>query len=227
MRPVAIVAGCSPPTRYSVHRGYVEAVTAVGGIPLIVPAGSDVDTQAVCEAVLACSAIVLTGGGDVTLGTSIECEGAVPLVDPDPGRDVVERHIVLTALAAGRRVLGICRGAQLMTVTTGGSLIRDLPSAGRWGHRSGDRLIEAVHPVSADRGSLAASVLGSLERVNSLHHQAVADPGPILRASAWDPEGVVEAVEGANLLGVQWHPERLVGLDDRHLAPFRWAMGDG
>jgi putative glutamine amidotransferase len=224
-RTVAIVAGCAPPERYSVHRGYVEAVSAVGGVPLIVPAGADVDADAICEAVLSCSAIVLTGGGDVSLGVPTGYGADVALVDPDPGRDAVERQIVLAALGEGRRVLGICRGAQIMTVATGGSLIGDLPSAGRFGHRSGDQLIHAVHRVAAEPGSIAASVLGSLEHVNSIHHQAVADPGPVLRATAWDPEGVIEAVEGAGFLGLQWHPERLVGSDARHLAPFRWAMG--
>jgi gamma-glutamyl-gamma-aminobutyrate hydrolase PuuD len=63
-----------------------------------------------------------------------------------------------------------------------------------------------------------------VERVNSIHHQAVADPGQALRATAWSNDGVIEAVEAPGLLGVQWHPERLSGGDPRYLAPFRWLV---
>ena len=47
--------------------------------------------------------------------------------------------------------------------------------------------------------------------VNSYHHQSIAEAGRNLRAVAFAPDGVVEAVEdttGRFILGVQWHPER-------------------
>jgi putative glutamine amidotransferase len=72
---------------------------------------------------------------------------------------------------------------------------------------------------------LASEVLGSVEAVNSIHHQAVADAGPILRPTVWSADGVIEAIEGSGALGLQWHPERLAHLDGRHLAPFRWVAG--
>ena len=43
--------------------------------------------------------------------------------------------------------------------------------------------------------------------------------------TAWSDDGVVEAVEGDDVLGIQWHPERLLGYDSRHLAAFRWLVG--
>jgi putative glutamine amidotransferase len=50
--------------------------------------------------------------------------------------------------------------------------------------------------------------------VNSSHHQAVAVLGDGLVRSAWSPDdGVVEAAEGHGdqfLMGVQWHPERVL-----------------
>ena len=33
---------------------------------------------------------------------------------------------------------------------------------------------------------------------------------------------MIEAIEGPGALGIQWHPERLAALDERHLAAFRW-----
>jgi putative glutamine amidotransferase len=49
--------------------------------------------------------------------------------------------------------------------------------------------------------------------VNSLHHQAVAEPGRGVRVSARSPDGVIEAIEcdGMFAVGVQWHPEKLPG----------------
>jgi putative glutamine amidotransferase len=72
-------------------------------------------------------------------------------------------------------------------------------------------------------GSLAERVLAGSTKVNSIHHQAVRDPGT-LTATAWSDDDVIEAVEGEGVLGVQWHPERLLGYDDRHLAAFEWLV---
>ena len=82
-----------------------------------------------------------------------------------------------------------------------------------------------MHEVVADPDSLAALALGGTVKVNSIHHQAVREPGSGLRATAWSDDGVIEAVEGEEILGVQWHPERLFDTDARHLAPFHWLVG--
>ena len=103
--------------------------------------------------------------------------------------------------------------------------MQDLPNAGYPGHWDEERQHEPIHGVVADPGSLAHHALGGAARVNSIHHQAVATPGPQLRATAWGDDGVIEAIEGDGVLGVQWHPERLARTDDRHLAPFRWLVG--
>jgi putative glutamine amidotransferase len=50
------------------------------------------------------------------------------------------------------------------------------------------------------------------------HHQAIAEVGKGLVVSAWDADGVVEALElpGDNfVVAVQWHPEE--SLDDLRL----------
>jgi putative glutamine amidotransferase len=223
---VAILCGRSPAERYSTHRGYVSSVVAVGGIPLLIPCGPDTDPGLVAQAVEHCHALVATGGGDVGPELSPGAAGAAcALLDVDPARDITEIAAVEQALARGRRVLGVCRGAQLLAVMAGGALVPDLVENGFSGHWDEARQHEPVHAVRAEAYSTVADVLGSVDRVNSIHHQAVADPGRDLRATAWSDDGVIEAVEAPGMLGVQWHPERLSHQDRRHLAPFAWVMG--
>jgi putative glutamine amidotransferase len=167
--------------------------------------------------------VCVTGGGDVEPARYGQ-RPAVPLMDVDPARDVAETAVVRACVATGVAVLGICRGIQMLSVALGGALHQDLAHAGFDGHWEEERQCEAVHPVEADPGSLAAGSLAGAAAVNSIHHQAVSEPGPRLRATAWSADGVIEAVEGPGLLGVQWHPERLFARDQRHLAPFRWLV---
>jgi putative glutamine amidotransferase len=222
---VGILCGRSPAQRYSTHRGYISSVTAVGGTPVVLPAGPDVDPHVLSAAVDRCAALVVTGGGDVDPVHYSSPSGSPDLLmDVDPARDMAEIVVVQHAMAQGKRVLGVCRGAQLLAIMGGGTLIHDLSEKGIDGHWDEERQYQAVHPVRAEVGSAVAMVLGSVDGVNSIHHQAIADPGQTLRATAWSDDGVIEAVEGTGLLGVQWHPERLSGTDSRHLDPFRWLV---
>ena len=66
-------------------------------------------------------------------------------------------------------------------------------------------------------------LFGHLTEVNSQHHQAVSDTGS-LTATAWSPDGVVEAIEGENCFGVQWHPELIYTENPAHLKPFEWLV---
>ncbi len=71
--------------------------------------------------------------------------------------------------------------------------------------------------MNIEPASRLARILGATElSVHSVHHQAVGRLGKGLRAVAWSPDGVIEAVESdlhPFLIGVQWHPE-LGALDD-------------
>lgn len=222
---VALVIGREPEHRYSVHRGYVDAVAAAGGVPVVLPSTSaDGAHERTIEVIARSDALLLTGGGDVDPGRYGE-PAAPEVYDVDVTRDVLEVDAFHTARAAGIRVLGICRGIQLIAVACGGSLHQHLPRAGFEHHWDIEQQYEPVHEVLAKPGSTAERVLAGCAKVNSIHHQAVADPGAELRATAWSDDGVIEAVEAENVLGLQWHPERLFDTDDRHLAAFHWLVG--
>lgn len=216
---VAVTAGRWPKERYSLHRGYLDGVRAVGATPVVVPAGAVDDLGAVLDV---CGALIVTGGGDVEPACYGEAP-AVTLMEVDQDRDALEVAAVHGARARSLPVLGICRGAQVLAVALGGSLHQDLPMAGFPSHWHEDRQNEAVHDVMAENGSLASEALAGATRVNSIHHQAIARVGPELEVTARCPDGVIEAVEGERMLGLQWHPERLLS-DPRHLAPFEWLV---
>ena len=215
------MAGREPAARYSLHRGYVDAVWRVGATPLVVVPGP---AERMHEVLGLAEAVLVSGGGDV----DPSCYGAITgaaLMDLDPDRDAVEIAAVHWAMAGGRRVLGICRGAQVLNVALGGDLVQDLPGAGFHGHWRLEDETSPVHDIACTPGSAAEAALGGATRVNSIHHQAVRTPGQGLTVTAWSPDGVVEAIEGEGVLGVQWHPERLAAADPRHLAPFSWLVG--
>lgn len=209
----------------ALERAYVDAVLRAGGIPLVLPACDPADVEAVAAGL---DGILLSGGGDVDPAWY----GGVPtpeLKGVEPGRDAWELALVAHAVEVGLPVLGTCRGAQVLNVALGGSLIAHLPTVTTAEHCQKDRWAEPVHDVSVQQASTLRAVVGAdVLGVNSLHHQAVDRVGTGLRAVAWAGDGVIEAVEGigtAPLLGVQWHPELLPALDG-HPALFSWLVAE-
>jgi putative glutamine amidotransferase len=208
----------------ALDRAYVEAVVSAGGTPLLLPV---LEPQHVAGFAAVLDGLVVTGGPDVD--PARYNRSPVPEVyGVDPARDEWEIALVHHARMARIPVLGICRGAQLLNIAHGGSLVLDLPSIGREGHRRLDRMDQVVHEVSIVSGTTLESVVGvsddGILGVNSLHHQSVDQVGHGLIVSACAPDGTIEAVEtadGSPVLGVQWHPELLAG-SPRHGALFEW-----
>jgi putative glutamine amidotransferase len=92
--------------------------------------------------------------------------------------------------------------------------VQDIPSmvAGHLVHDVDSSKPPARHMIRLEGESLLARLAGRAEvEVNSYHHQSIGSPGRNLRAVAFAPDGIVEAVEdtaGRFVVGVQWHPER-------------------
>jgi putative glutamine amidotransferase len=161
--------------------------------------------------------VLLTGGGDVD--PVLYGEERHPTVeDAEPGRDEFEIDLARRARAADMPLLAICRGAQVLNVAAGGTLVQDIPSAvdTDLSHSRPNPKDCIAHPVQITRGSRLHVALGARVdaactcRVNSRHHQSVGRIGQELVASAVAPDGIVEAIEdpaAAFCVGVQWHPE--------------------
>lgn len=197
---------------------YENAVRAAGG---------EFVTRYCPEVDLSFDGLLLTGGGDVE-----PCHYNRPnqgSMTPDPDRDRTELALVKAYLAAGKPILGICRGAQLLNVALGGTLVQDLGEELNLLHRR----IEAdkVHPIRAQEGSLLHDLYGSRFHVNSAHHQAVDLPGRGVLITARSEDGIAETIQlpGAPVLGVQFHPERMTGAHLRSdtvdgAAIFQWFL---
>lgn len=137
--------------------------------------------------------------------------GAVKHHGIDQGRDALEARLIKYAAGHGLPVLGICRGAQLMNLVAGGTLLRDVNSL--YEERPQLYTVLARREVEVMPDSHLHAIVGrSNLLVNSLHYHAVDTPGPGLRVVAREPSGVPQAIEREGRpfwIGVQWHPEYL------------------
>jgi putative glutamine amidotransferase len=206
-------------------RAYAAAVTAGGGIPLLIPLGlSDEDLLTVVERV---DGLVLPGGGDID-PTFYRGNWHDALRGIDEDRDRVEITVAQQAAKTRKPFLAICRGFQVLNVALGGTLWEDLASQRPESikhdyYQTGDRS-NVSHAVEVNPDSQLASIV---ERetlpVNSLHHQGVRDIAPDLTVTAVAPDGLVEGLEVEGhpfAIGVQWHPENLIQNDPAMLALF-------
>ena len=159
-----------------------------------------------------CDALLLPGGGDMEPWRYGQSNTASRGLEPE--RDTAELMLLERFTAAGKPVLGICRGIQVMNAVLGGDLYQDikpfeqLPHNGHWAK---------VHTVTVRRGTLLSRILGQdTVLVNSQHHQAVDRVAPGFTLAALSEDGIVEAIEKPDArfcLGVQWHPEWLSDAD--------------
>ena len=179
---------------------YENAVRAAGGIPVV---------QYCPEVDLSFDGLVLTGGGDVEPSYYGQEDRGCVLIDPD--RDRTELALARAYLEAGKPILGICRGCQILNVALGGTLVQDLGEHLNLFHRR--ITADKVHPIRADEGSLLHTLYGAAFPINSAHHQAVDAPGKGVIVTARSESGVAECIElpGKPVLGVQFHPERMTG----------------
>jgi putative glutamine amidotransferase len=162
--------------------------------------------------------LLLTGGGDVDPVLYGAAARHPSVGDAEPGRDEFEIDLARRALDARLPTLAICRGAQVLNVAAGGTLVQDIPSALEQPleHSIQQPKDYVAHDVSVTPGSRLEAALGPaadgshLCRVNSRHHQSIDDLGQSLVVTARSADGVVEAIEAPDApfcVGVQWHPE--------------------
>lgn len=140
-------------------RMYCEAISACGGLPLILPPQEDVSRASQVLSLL--DGLLLAGGDDIDPAyydekTLPECGLITPI------RDIWEMPLCREALHRHLPLLSICRGLQVLNVALGGSLVQDLPSQCPDSPRS--------PPADAAAGSRDASRAGGCTEPLCAHH---------------------------------------------------------
>ena len=201
-----------------------SAVDDAGGFPVMLFRAGVHGEEALQERARASisrvKGLVLTGGTDVA-PTSYGEEPKDPAWAGDAGRDAWEIALYREAIRQGRPVLGICRGCQLINVAEGGTLWQDLVTTkGSEVHRSQELYDKLQHGIILEPESELEELFGDAPRiVNTIHHQAARRIGDGLTEIARSPDDVTEALvrtqPGPWVLGLQFHPEWMLGSEIR------------
>ena len=203
------------PASWVMNQRYFLAATMVGAVPWMIPLLDD-DLHTLREIYERLDGILIPGGVDVSpleYGEAVRAECG----NLDPARDRVELQLTRWAMDDGKPLLGLCRGLQIINVASGGTLWQDLATQNGTFHKhdyfptAGFERDHLAHEVDVVAGTKLGQFLESTRvSVNSMHHQGIKQLGHGLVASAVAPDGLIEAVEGADdafVVGVQWHPE--------------------
>jgi putative glutamine amidotransferase len=197
---------------YILPASYIESIIVCGGLPILLPPTTTMDSE---ESIALLDGIMLTGGVDVD--PSLYGEPPMPALGKiDPLRDGYELYLTREAIEHKKPLLAICRGIQVLNVALGGTLYQDLYTQvdGSLKHSQMAPRYYPTHKVKILKGSELFEIFGKNEiGVNSFHHQGIKTLGKGLNANAWSEDGLIEGVENQDenfVLGVQWHPERMI-----------------
>ena len=199
--------------KFYINSSYINAVINNGAIPMPIPVVENDDE--LFKLLDLCDGLLLPGGEDI--------DPAYYNENPHPRIGVIRPDMDKLALRCfdyfykkNMPVFGICKGMQLINVALGGTLYQDIES--QYGNESILHLQAysreyAVHTADIEENTLLKEILSEKTvKVNKMHHQAVKKVGDGLIASAYAPDGIIEAIESEDktIFAVQWHPEELV-----------------
>lgn len=214
--------------RSYVNNDYVRSVIEAGGIPFIIPMNND---EEVIENQLdLVDGLILSGGHDVNPLLFNE-EPHQKLGGIYPERDDFDFKVVKKAMNKNMPIIGICRGHQVINVANGGSLYQDLSliEGCYIKHNQGSLPSQATHTVTVEKDSVLGGILGEKTYSNSFHHLAVKDVADGFRIVALAEDGVVEAIEREEkplVMGIQWHPEMMSGVDKGMMDIFKYFINE-
>ena len=189
---------------FLISRKYADAISACSGLPLLA-----LDALHPEDYLDITDGLLLTGGPDIHKGRSGE------IYQPDESmshiirsREAFDFELCRIFTDAGKPVLGIGRGMQVINTFFGGSLHMDIPAHSTDNNPSSHNSTLAYHKIDFTPESTLPYTSGDVT-VNSCHHQAIKVLGSGLFVSAVANDGVIEAIEHTSLpcFGVQWHPE--------------------
>lgn len=202
---------------------YTNTIFRSGGIPVLLPVMEETEyTKMLLEDL---DGIIISGGDDINpLLSNQRYTSKIGPVSHE--RDQQELFMIEYALKKEIPLMGICRGFQLINVFLGGTLVLDIPTEGYLDHsiKSTNRYYP-VHSVTLSPDSFFEDIFDEEEIwVNSFHHQGVKTLGNNLKSIATSEDHLCEAFEYQGnplILGIQWHPEMMSIVEEKHLNIFK------
>lgn len=244
---IAVVCerGWRPTEQHDDVLNICDAIMDAGGLPKLIY----LDNGNVKDQLKDVQGLALPGGRDIdparygaTLGPHMDPQ------EPDAKFDDFEIEAIRYAFASGLPMLGHCRGFQIMNVAAGGTMKQHVPadfkSPEGWGSKYGNRVdhrpeetrhdfakrVDPVQFLFVEDFARLHGLVGSLDSVNSIHHQCLDQIGSLLVPIAFALDGLVEGVERRGMpwqQGYQFHPEALRYTDSRYQGLYDNLVNDG
>lgn len=145
--------------------------------------------------------LIIPGGGNMD-PKSYHAKRSKKTFGTNRKKDKIQIEAVKRFAEAGKPVLGICRGCQVINVAFGGTLKQHL------GWHIGFRKVKNV------KGYWMYSMFGKTKNTYHYHHQGVKKLGKGLIATSYDKKSKhIESIQHETLpvYGIQWHPDCKVG----------------
>ena len=192
-------------TRYDMSKSYFQAIQNAGGLPLGLPyCASPGELVDMFDG-------LISSGGYITFPDEWFVDGEASKTIKSE-RFAFELELLQAFLKQRKPVLGICHGMQMLSGLHGSRLTSDLQARTDGSINHCDP--EGSHKVQVLADTLLHDIVGEGQlTVNSYHREAVVEPGPEVTVCARAEDGTVEAIELPQysfVLGVQWHPERML-----------------
>ncbi len=249
MKKIGITTKFIKNTDYSIpvvglSDSYAKSIREVGGLPIYIPIedlsvlSEKEKSGLLTEWSNLIDGLILSGGEDIN-PTFYNQSAHEKLQEISAIRDRFEIDLFNKVLPTNKKILGVCRGHQLINVAMGGTLIQDIPSIkpSLIAHSSNeDKWFTKGHAINIQPNTKLYKMFNqSYTHVNTIHHQAIDRIAEDLEVSASADDGIIEACESKkyiNLLSVQWHPETMwqslseISADEKenNLKLFKWLV---
>lgn len=164
---------------------------------LLFPVISEKNLQKVCDI---CDGLIVTGSC-IDIPPRYYNEEPIKNKIYDIDEFKLDKKIINIFANNNKPILGICGGLQSINVCFGGSLYQNIDN---------HNLNDSTHEIEIEKNSfLYKTYNSSTLQVNSFHHQAIKSVAPGFNITAKSQDGIIEAIEKDNIIGVQWHPEKI------------------